>query len=654
MKLNLRPPHAVLASVALGLALGFAPDRAAGDPAAPVKNEADLIRLLQSDAPKADKAITCKHLAIYGSTTAVPALAPLLLDEELSSWARIALEAIPDPAADDALRAALAKVDGRRLVAVINSIGVRRDAKAVPDLTRQLKHPDAEVASAAAAALGRIGGDAAARALQQALGDAPGVVRSPVAQGCIRCAEGYLANGDRRQAMALYDAVRAAKLPKQRILEATRGAIVARQSAGIPLLLEQLRASDPALVGIGLRTARELPGRDVSEALAKELAGANVERQGPLLLALADRRDASVLPAVLKLADTGPTDLRIVAIGALDRIGNASCIPVLLKAATDTNAPLARAGKLAVARLEGNAVDADLLARLPASSGKMRQVLIELAGQRRLEKALPLVLKSAEDTDPGVRRAACETLGILGGERESAELVRLLQTTQDARQLGEIEKALASICGRKGAPTLPQLLPLIRSQSSAVRIAGLHLLATVGGAEALAAVRTCLSDRDAEVQDEAVRTLAGWPGNWPEDTAVGEPLLALAKGGGKPAHQIQGLRGYLQYLRENRSLSDAQKLARVQEVLPLVQRPEEKLLAVAVLGTIPTAAALEMLTGYTSDDALAEEACQAILKIVANERMTDQTARRGALQTVAGKAKNGSTRRRAEVLLKTP
>ena len=102
-------------------------------------------------------------LAVYGTKDAVPALAPLLLDKELSSWARIALEAIPDPAADEALRTALGKAQGRLLVGVINSIGVRRDAQAVSGLVAKLKDADADVASAAAVALGHIGGDQAAQ-----------------------------------------------------------------------------------------------------------------------------------------------------------------------------------------------------------------------------------------------------------------------------------------------------------------------------------------------------------------------------------------------------------------------------------------------------------------------------------------------------------
>ena len=51
---------------------------AAQDIPGPTTNmkEGDLIAVLQSDAPKSEKAITCKRLAIYGTEQAVPSLAP--------------------------------------------------------------------------------------------------------------------------------------------------------------------------------------------------------------------------------------------------------------------------------------------------------------------------------------------------------------------------------------------------------------------------------------------------------------------------------------------------------------------------------------------------------------------------------------------------
>ena len=66
---------------------------------------------------------------MVGTKEAVPVLAALLADEKLAHMARYALEPIPDPAVDEAFRAALGNLKGRRLVGVICSIGVRRDGQ---------------------------------------------------------------------------------------------------------------------------------------------------------------------------------------------------------------------------------------------------------------------------------------------------------------------------------------------------------------------------------------------------------------------------------------------------------------------------------------------------------------------------------------------
>ncbi|MHC4984458.1 MAG: HEAT repeat domain-containing protein, partial [Planctomycetota bacterium] len=314
-------------------------------PAADVRDakESDLIAVLQSNAPTGDRAIACKQLAIYGGEQAVPALAPLLADAELASWARIALEAIPGPAADAALRDALGKLEGRLLVGAINSIAVRRDALAVGALVQKLGDSDADVASAAAVALGHIGGDLAATALTQSLADAKADVRSSAAEGCILCAEQFLARDRTGKAVELYDTIRKADLPEQRHLEAIRGSILARGSAGIPLLIEQLRSQDKEKLGVGLRTARELAGRDVTEALAAEVNRIDPERRPLLLLALADRKDSAVLPAVLKAAQGSSKELRITAINILIRLGDVSCVPILLDAAVAGDAELEKA-----------------------------------------------------------------------------------------------------------------------------------------------------------------------------------------------------------------------------------------------------------------------------------------------------------------------
>jgi HEAT repeat protein len=102
------------------------------------------------------KAKACQRLSVIGDATAVPALAALLSDPKLSAYARFGLEPISGPAADEALRAAAGKLKGTLLVGVINSIGHRRDGKALKVLSGFRYDSDAEVAKAAEAALARI------------------------------------------------------------------------------------------------------------------------------------------------------------------------------------------------------------------------------------------------------------------------------------------------------------------------------------------------------------------------------------------------------------------------------------------------------------------------------------------------------------------
>jgi hypothetical protein len=118
---------------------------------------ANLIALLQdSGASVYARAKACQRLAVVGDKSAVPALAALLDSPQLSLYARTALETLPDGSADNALRAALEKVQGTLLAGVINSIGKRRDTNALAALERLRHHADAEVAGSANAALARI------------------------------------------------------------------------------------------------------------------------------------------------------------------------------------------------------------------------------------------------------------------------------------------------------------------------------------------------------------------------------------------------------------------------------------------------------------------------------------------------------------------
>ena len=91
---------------------------------------------------------------------------------------------IPGPAADEALRKATENLEGRLLVGVINSIGVRRDAEAVTACATTERLGSGRCCCGCGG-LGKIADEAAIAQLQQALANAPESTQSAIAEGCL-------------------------------------------------------------------------------------------------------------------------------------------------------------------------------------------------------------------------------------------------------------------------------------------------------------------------------------------------------------------------------------------------------------------------------------------------------------------------------------
>jgi HEAT repeat protein len=596
-----------LAAVAILAAVALAQARAAED-------QQKLLAALKSAATPAEKATLCKQLAIYGNQEAVPALAALLPDQELSSWARIALEAIPGPAADEALRAALGKVQGRLQLGIINSLAVRHDAKAVELLLPLLNAKDIDVATTAAVALGHLGGPAAAKALEEKLAAAPPALRSAAAEGCTLCAEQLLAAGKTADALKLFAAVRKAEVPAQRVREAIRGTILAQGAAGVPLLAEQLQAADKALFALGLTVARELKGPEVTAALVAALPKASPERQGLLILALADRGDASALPAVLQVAKSGAAAARSVALRVLERLGNKTCVPVLLDAALGTDEQCAQVAVAVLSDMPGADVDQDLAGRLADAQGKSRQVLIELAGRRPIVAAVPLLLKAADDADAATRAAAITALGATVELKDLPVLIGRVVKSQSEEDAAAAGKALSTACLRMAdrEAATRQLVAAMSGASTEVKCRLLEILSAVGGPAALQAVGAAVKDADPEIKDAASRVLGSWA-----DLDVAPVLLDLARNAAEDKYKIRAMRGYIRLVRQF-TMTDTDRVQMCAAALEAAQRTAEKKLVLEVMSRYPSAGMLPLALQATRIPQLKNEAL-AVAMLVAGK-----------------------------------
>lgn len=571
--------------------------------------EADLIGVLQSGQP-AEKALACKKLAVVGSDKAVSELARLLSDPQLASWSRIALEAIPGPAADAALRNAQESLEGRLLVGVINSIGVRRDAGAVEALTGRLTDKDVEVASAAAVALGHIGDDAATAALRKSLAGGPAEVRSAVAEGCILCAERLLAADKSSEAAAIYDEVRKADVAKPRKLEATRGAILARKAEGIPLLIEQLQSPDKGYLNIGLSAARELPGSEVDDALAAELTKTAPDRAALLLYALADRNLKKVPAAVLIAAKSGGKPVRIAAIEFVGRLGDASCLDTLIGVATESDAEVAQAAKAALADLPGDKVDAEIVVRLNQADKKSLPVVIELVGKRRIE-ATAALKKALDDSERSVRAAALTALGATISQKDLAVLIAQAVAPKQADQAPVAHQALLAACVRMPdrEACAAELAAAMQRAPASTKAKLLEILGAMGGKKSLDTIAAAVKGNNEELQDTGSRLLGEWM------TVDAAPvLLDLAKSSASSKYQVRALRGYIRLARQFQ-VPDRERAEMCQKALDAATRADEQKLVMAVLERYPSVDTLRVAAKAAAIPALKEDAGRVALVI---------------------------------------
>jgi HEAT repeat protein len=623
------------------------------DPAAARAMEARLAAVLDGSAAPEAKDFVCRQLRVIGTAQSVPALAKLLGDERLSSIARYALQAIPDATAGDALRAALKTVTGGALVGMANSVGERREADSVPALVPLLENKDPAVVDAAVAALGKIGGPDALDALRAVASNyepsaADGGLRNEVkltdavkaklnitglANAVLQCAEGFAQDGDPGLAGQIYARVaQAERLPKAPRLAALRGLTVIAPAEAAPFILELLKGDDAGLRVAAIGMARQLPGESASPVV-----GALDQLPTPvlpaLIAALANRHDATLVPALLKLARHDDAAVRLAALQALGMLeATAESAKLLLQAAATGQGAEREGAREALRRARGAAMDVALAEAIRGSNAGLRAEAIRVAAPRGARTALPELLRATADPDQTVRIAALEALASLAdADQLPVILERLGKAADSAERDAAVKAAVAAARARPDAKA--RATPLIAALGTAppeAKVALLGALAELGGANALAAVSAAAKDGDAKVRGAAIGALAGWP-----DASAMDALIAIARSTDNPTHRIVALRGFLQQV-EQPGRTPEQALAFYQQALAVADRAEEKKLVLAGLSTVSNLAALKLAEPFLADAALKDEAGLAVAKIalgVANA--APEEARAAATQVQA-------------------
>ncbi|MGC8828238.1 MAG: HEAT repeat domain-containing protein [Verrucomicrobiia bacterium] len=620
------------------------------------EKEQALIAVLKSNAGQKEKADACRELAVYGTKASVPVLAPLLEDEKLSHMARYALEPIQDPSVDEAFRNALKKVNGRLLVGVIGSIGVRRDVKAIDALAAYLNDQNAEVAQAAARALGSIGTTQSAKVLQAALAKAPSENVLAICEGLFRCAESLAAAKQTKEALAIYDMLRDFKnAPHQVTTGAVRGSILLRpQKESLALLEKSLKSQDYLIFSAAVRTALEMKGQEVGRVLASVLTTVPADNQIEILNAIAHRGDAVALPEVIKLSLSGNKTVRIAAIKAMGSIGQDKALPELVNLTTESDSDVSKTAQDTLAGFAGKGADAVVLNMLKDSDVSKKLIGIDLVARRRIINALPTLIALTSDNDSKVRQSALKRIADVGSVSDIDLLIGLLKKSESDQDISAIEQSLSAICARAQNQDLAANKIIAAFSSVGVKQKGalLHILSAIGNQTALAAVREAVKDTNQQVRNEAIRAL----GDWKTADAVPD-LIELARTAQNNADRTLCLRNFFR-LTGQAEIPVNQRLGLCKKAAEITNSPEEKKMLLGALGNITAPEALDLILPMLSDESTANEAGAAVVsvatRLLQNKRnLNNQKIIQALQKTATAKVSENISKQASALLEKT-
>jgi len=610
------------------------------------QHEAKLIAVLKGDAGWLEKQAACRELRVTGTVKSVPALAALLPDEKLSHMARYALEPMPYPEVGQALRDALAKTSGMAKVGVITSIGVRRDAQAVPLLVQMLKGPDMDIARSAAGALGRIATPEAANALFDFRSAAPKALRPALAEGLLAAGQRFVEEGKANLAVPIYRTLLARDWPMHVRAGAFRGLAYAQPNQAPNRLIEALGGRNPLFRDMAAQIIAETSDADSTKVYAAALPKLPTVGQSALLRGLADRGDRRARPAVASAVNSPDRQVKLAAVKALGSVGSARDVATLAGLLASTDAEIAGTARASLTTIQGRGVDRAAAGAVPKVAPAVRAQLIEILTTRQARQTVPVAVNSLNDTDALVRIAALRALAPLGGQAQAPVVADAVKKAADSSERSAAEKALGAICSRYGNDVLPVVLDAMSGADRESRIVLLRALGRIGSPKALKPVLAALKDsNEQEVSDEAVRVLSNWP------TLDAAPhLLELAQSNELNRH-VLGLRGYVRLARTE---SSPQKKTRMlMTAVDMAKRPDEKKLVMAALGTLPTGQSLDVLLDHLDDATVRNEAASAIIEVATNLGKKNKPRAVAALQTVIEKCKNARIRKSAQKTLTT-
>lgn len=584
--------------------------------AADTNDEAQLIRILQSNAGPAEKDAACARLKFIGTARCVPAVAALLTDEQLSHSARYALESMNVGEAGTALLKALNQTSGLTRIGIINSLAVRGEPRAVAPLTRLLNHSDSSTVTACVSALGMIGSSRTLKPLQTLETSSSGAVHRATVDALLRYANGLLLSGSSSRARPIFEHLYQQEQSYAVRLAAYRGFMLASKNGAVSLVVRSLRGPNGPELAAALQCIHELPGSGVTREVADLLPELDSPVQLAVVEGLQQRGDPAAAPALAALAAQAPPAIVPSVLRALGSLGNASMVPLLADFAASPQALHQKTARDALVELHRGNVTEALLTQLPRSTPVVQGELVRALGARGDRAAVPRLFELIDQGPDSVRTAAYQALALLADQPQLGALVRLVLDAKTPSERAQAAETLAIACrhieSQRGTLNAQPLLAGLNTGSAEARTALMPVCSELTSPKVRLTLRTAIEDPDDKVSLAAKRALCETI-----DPELLDDLIALARHTKDESIRSQAIAGgvRLTEMDDSFKMPNDRRVAALKEFLVIAARPEQKRRVLSGLAEVPGLEALKTVETAFDDPAVQAESSRAALQI---------------------------------------
>jgi len=433
-----------------------------------------------------------------------------------------------------------------------------------------------------------------------------------------------------------------------------------QQDDALGIVLDILKSGDQEMQAVAIAMVKELPGTEVTKALAKELPNLSATSSVQLLSALSERGDAAALPAAVTAVKSKEQSVRIAALKAVGQLGDASNVSLLAQTAAATRGAEQKAARESLYRLRGpkieqaitvgmQTVDGTILTSIPKAEPKIKIELIKSVGQRNISEGVSTLLQTAKDSDRKVRVESFKVLKVVAGPEHLPVLVELLLNLRSSSDSNEAQKMVAVVAHKiedksRQAEAVLAVLPSVKDVKKRVLL--LSALGRIGDSSALPVLCEALSNDNVDIRGAAIRALANWPTSGP---AV--DLLKTAEKSDNKLHRILALRGSVRLLGLDSKRTPEETIEMYKKAMSLAPDAGEKKRVLSGLANTKSLDALRMATDYLQDKTLSREAEFAAVKIAEGiyERFPQQT--KDVLEKIVRTSENDLLSQRAQELM---